>query len=301
MKVLVIGGTGLIGGHAALHLRSKGHDVTIAGRRTPLEVPALAQLPFLAGSYLQGDFTVEKLSSFQVVVFAAGSDVRHVPEGQTADDHYLQANGEAVPAFARRARQAGVKVFIHIGSAYPHVVPEVVETSAYVRSRKLAADGVAALATAEFHACSLNPPIVVGTVPGMEVPMFKAYIDYAKGKLPIPPFAPIGGLNFISTQSLSEAITGAIENSRLVSGRSILLGDENLSYAEYFELFFWAVGNPQKLPALQQDHPLMPKDMLYAGDKVVAYEPDVADWKILGSYRRRDIKTAVREIVDGQN
>ena len=32
MKILVIGGTGMIGGHAALYLKSQGHDVTVAAR-----------------------------------------------------------------------------------------------------------------------------------------------------------------------------------------------------------------------------------------------------------------------------
>uniref|UniRef100_L2FMS9 Nad-dependent epimerase dehydratase n=1 Tax=Colletotrichum fructicola (strain Nara gc5) TaxID=1213859 RepID=L2FMS9_COLFN len=275
MKILVVGGTGMIGGHAALHLRSKGHQVTISGRRAPTEVSALVKLPFLQGNYLRGDITAEQLALFEAVVFAAGSDVRHVPEGQGADEHYLQANGEAVPAFARMAREAGVRIFVHVGSAYPHIVPEAVHSSP---SRKLAADGVAALATPTFHACSLDPPIVVGTVPGMKIPMFEAYIQYAEGKLPIPSFAPAGALNFISTQSLSEAIAGAIENSKTVSGRSILVGDENLTYAEYLETFFHAVGNQQKLPVSDQDHPLMPRATLYAGDMVVRYEPQM--WQL---------------------
>ncbi|KAH0420947.1 hypothetical protein CcaCcLH18_13718 [Colletotrichum camelliae] len=297
MKILVVGGTGMIGGHAALHLRSKGHQVTISGRRAPTEVAALVKLPFLQGNYLCGDITAEQLIPFDAVVFTAGSDVRHVPEGQGADEHYLQANGEAVPAFARLAREADVRIFVHVGSAYPHIVPEVVHASPYVRSRKLAADGVAALTTPDFHACSLDPPIVVGAVPGMKTPMFEAYIQYAEGKLPIPSFAPAGGLNFISTQSLSEAISGAIENSEAVSGRSILVGDENMTYAEYLEMFFTATGNPQKLPVLDQDHPLMPRATLYAGDRVVTYEPDAADVTVLGGYRRNDMRNAISEIL----
>lgn len=78
-KTLVIGGTGLVGGHAALYLRSKGSDVTIAGRKGPSDVPALSELPFIQGNYLNGDFSIETLSKFEAVVFAAGSDVRHVP------------------------------------------------------------------------------------------------------------------------------------------------------------------------------------------------------------------------------
>ncbi|KAF9876579.1 hypothetical protein CkaCkLH20_05987 [Colletotrichum karsti] len=297
MKILVVGGTGMVGGHAALHLQSQGHSVSIAGRRAPEAATSLASLPFIRGDYMQNDFTRDQLSAFDAVVFAAGSDIRHVPAGQVADQHYLQANGEAVPAFARLARESGVRKFVHIGSVYPHILGDVADQNAYVRSRKLAADGVVGLATPEFHACSLDAPIVVGSVPGIVIPMFKAYIDYAEGKLPIPAFAPIGGLNFISTQSLSEAILGAIEHSEAVSGRAILVGDENLTYAEYFEMFFRAVGNPQTLPALDQDHPLLPKATLYAGDRTVVYEPDAEDLRRLGGYRRHDVRTAVGEIV----
>ncbi|GKT61675.1 nad-dependent epimerase dehydratase [Colletotrichum tofieldiae] len=297
MKILIIGGTGMIGGHAALHLQSKGNEITLAGRRGPSEVPGLAELPFIKGSYLRGEFSLEQLSQFDAVVFTAGSDVRHVPEDQNADQHYLYANGQAIPEFAQLARQAGVKKFVHIGSVYPHVVPEAIGSSSYVRSRKLAADGVKALATPEFHACSLDPPIVVGSIPGMTIPIFRAYIEYAKGDLPIPPFAPVGGLNFISTRSLSEAIAGALENSHAVSGMAILLGDQNMTYAEYLEMFFQAVGNPQKLEVLDQDHPLMPRSTLYAGDRVVEYEPDPVQLAALGGYRRDDIKSAVTEIV----
>ncbi|WP_139280384.1 NAD-dependent epimerase/dehydratase family protein, partial [Rhodococcus tukisamuensis] len=32
MKILVLGGTGMIGAHAALHLRERGNDVTLAAR-----------------------------------------------------------------------------------------------------------------------------------------------------------------------------------------------------------------------------------------------------------------------------
>ena len=43
MKILVVGGTGLLGGHAALHLQSLGHQVSIAARKpapagTPMDI-----------------------------------------------------------------------------------------------------------------------------------------------------------------------------------------------------------------------------------------------------------------------
>ncbi|KAI8665424.1 hypothetical protein LRP88_04072 [Fusarium phalaenopsidis] len=299
MKILVVGGTGMIGGHAALHLRSLGHDVAIAGRHHPPSgIPDLAQLEFVKGDFTAGDFGIDQLSKFEAVVFSAGSDIRHVPENTDADQHYLHVNGILIPDFARLAKSAGVRHFIHVGSFYYHVAPELVDSVPYVRSRKLAADGVVAQASPTFYACSLDAPFVVGTVPGMKVPMFDAYIRYAKGELPIPPSAPPGGTNFISAQSLSEAIAGALANGPSVSGKAIVVGDENLTFAAYFELFFKAVGKETQLPVLDQDHPLLPRATLFTGTKTVSYEPVKEEWEALGSYRRNDIHNAIVEIVE---
>ncbi|RSM20241.1 hypothetical protein CDV31_001038 [Fusarium ambrosium] len=299
MKILIVGGTGLIGGHAAIHLRSLGHEVTIAGRNPPpSSIPGLAQLEFVKGDFTAGDFQADQLSKFDAVVFAAGSDVRHVPENTDASQHYLHVNGTLVPDFARLAKSAGVRHFIHIGSFYHHVAPELVDSLPYVRSRKLAADGLVALTSSTFYPCSLETPIVVGTVPGMKIPFFDAYVRYAKGELPIPPSAPPGGTNFISAQSLSEAIAGALANGPSVSGKAILVGDENLTFAAYFEMFFKAVGKETQLPVLDEDHPLLPRASFFTVPKTVSYEPVKEEWELLGSYRRNDIRNAIAEIVE---
>ena len=296
MKILVVGGTGMIGGCAALHFAGIGHAVSIAGRRPPQATTPLAALPFLEGDYIADGFPQDQLARFDAVVFAAGNDIRHVPQDADFDAHVLRANGEAVPRFAARCRDAGVRHFIHVGSFYPHVAPELVASNAYVRSRKLAADGIVALAGPEFQVCSLDAPFVVGTVPGMALPMFAAYTRYAEGGLDgIPPFGPAGGTNFISTRSLAEAIAGTLAHS--APSKAYLVGDENLSFADYFGLFFKAAGNEVPLPTLDQEHPLLPDAALYTGrGSVIAYEPDPAETALLG-YRRGDIAAAVTEIV----
>lgn len=295
MKFLVVGGTGMIGGHAALHLRSLGHDVTVSGRRPPEKGTPLGELPFLKGDYVAGTFTKADLAGFDAILFAAGSDIRHVPENEDFFKHVLYANGERVPAFARLAKEAGVSRFIHIGSFYPHVAPERVDENPYIRSRKLAAEGVTALADDNFHALSLDAPFVVGCVPGLGSPIFEAYVQYAEGKLGIPPFGPAGGSNFISTQSISEAVAGSLEHGK--NGNIYLIGDENLSFAEYFALFFRAVGNDAEVPSLDQEHPLLPDGAIYTGrGNFVRYEPDPKETAALG-YRRNDIRRAVEEIV----
>jgi len=295
MKILVIGGTGLIGGHAALFLKAQGNEVSIAARK-PTAVPGLAQLELLQGDYIRGNFSRAELARFDAIVFAAGNDMRHLPADSDEAAHWQRANVEAVPRFFALAREAGVRKAVLVGSFYPQVAPELIQTSPYVRSRHLADEGVRALATERFSVCSVNAPFVVGSVPGMSVQMFEVYTRYAEGKLaPLPVFGPAGGSNFISTQSLSEAIWGALQHGE--SGKAYLVGDENLSFAEYFAAFFRAVGNEVPVPELDQEHPLLPDMAIYTGrGNYVSYEPHAEESELLG-YRRNDVRRVIGEIV----
>ncbi|WP_028221799.1 NAD-dependent epimerase/dehydratase family protein [Paraburkholderia oxyphila] len=296
MNILVIGGTGLIGGHAALHLHAQGNTVTLAARKPPAPGSALAQFDVLLRDYVAGNFTREDLARFDAVVFAAGNDIRHLPPDADEAAHWERANVEAVPRFFALAREAGIKRAVLVGSFYPQVAPHLIDTIPYVRSRHLADERVRALATPAFSVCSVNAPFVVGSVPGLRNDMFAAYTGYAQGKLAgLPVFGPAGGSNFISTQSLSEAIWGALQAGE--AGKAYLVGDENLSFADYFATFFRAAGNSQPVPALDQEHPLLPDIAIYTGrGNVVSYEPDAADLALLG-YRRGDVQRAVNEVV----
>jgi nucleoside-diphosphate-sugar epimerase len=295
MKILVVGGTGMIGGHAALYLKSKGHQVSIAGRNPPAAGTPLGALPFLRCDYVANELPQAELGRFEALVFAAGNDIRHLPSGADASAHWQRTNTEGVPRFFKAAREAGVRHAVNIGSFYPQAMPALVERNAYVRSRKLADEGVRALAAPQFRAMSVNAPFVLGAVPGLVVGMFKAYTDYALGKFaPMPEFAPPGGVNFISTTSLSEAVEGAL--LRGDSGKAYLVGDENLSFQDYFGAFFRAVGRPVP-PVLDQEHPMLPDAALYFGrGNTLYYEPDAAETAQLG-YRRGDVVRTIGEIV----
>jgi dihydroflavonol-4-reductase len=295
MKILVVGGAGMIGGHAALHLQSKGHEVSIAGRNPPALRTPLGELPFLRCDYIANDLAPAELSRFDALVFAAGNDIRHVPQGADLAQHWQRANVEGVPRFFATLRDAGVKRAVHIGSFYPQARPALIDTNPYVRSRKLADDGVRALASDSFHVVSVNAPFVVGAVPGLIVGMFKAYTDYALGKFaPMPEFAPPGGVNFISTASLSEAAEGGLLRGE--NGKAYLVGDENLTFQDFFGAFFRAVGRPVP-PVLDQEHPMLPDAAIYFGrGNTLYYEPDPAETALLG-YRRNDVIRMIGEVV----
>lgn len=295
MKILVVGGTGLAGGHAALWLAERGHAVTIAARKPPEAGGALAQLPFAAIDYLAADAAA--LRGFDALVFAAGNDIRHVPQGTDEAAHWQRANAEGVPRFFAQARDAGVGTAVYIGSFYPQVRPELLQRSAYVRGRLAADEAARALNAPGFRVCSLNAPFIIGTVPGLVVPGLQAHANYALGRIPgVPAFAMPGGVNFIGTRALSQAVEGALLRGE--GGKAYLPGDENLSFADYFGELFRAAGRNEPLPLLDQEHPLLPDSVLYAGrGGTMYYTPDEADRQRLG-YVRDDVRRTLREIVE---
>lgn len=295
MKVLVVGGTGLIGGDAALLLRAQGHEVAIAARRPAPAATAMAELEFLPCDYLAGGLPLAVLARFEALVFAAGNDIRHAPRGFDDSTHWDRVNSEGVPTFLAQVRAAGVRHAVNVGSFYPQAAPQLVDTIPYVRSRKRADDGARALAAADFRVMSVNAPWIVGALPGLEVGFFTALMRYAAGTLvPGPTFVPAGGVNFMSARSLSQAIAGALERGH--SGAAYLVGDENLTFREFFGHFFRAAG--RDLPhARDEEHPLLPDATLYFGrGRSLHYQPDAAEASLL-AYRRNDVGRALGEVV----
>lgn len=291
-KVLIVGGTGLTGAHAALHLRELGHDVTIVSRKTP-ELAVLQGFDHLCADYVSDDLSVAQLEGFDHLVFAAGADIRQFPPGEDEVAFYERVNIQAIPRFFGLAAQAGIASAVYIGSYYPQVAPEAIERSVYVRSRHLADEGVRALNSDSFRVCSLNAPFILGHVPGLVLPHVQALVEWAAGRLEMPAVAPAGGVNHISSQSLSEAIGNALDKGQ--GGKAYLVGDENLSWKTYLEMFFTAAGNPQDLAVSEDEHPMFPDVMMYAGrNAVVSYEPDVGEL----NYSRGLIRATIEDIVN---
>ena len=292
-----MGGTGMIGSHAAVHLHRSGHDVAVAARHEPEPESLVASFPLVLGDYADGGIEEADLAPFDAVVFAAGSDVRHVPGGRPDGEFWRRYQIEGVPAVAARAKRAGVGRFVQIGSYYHQVRPELAGTSAYVAARKAADEGALALADGDFTVCTLNPPSIVGMVPGLSTRRFAKQLAWADGKLAgkVPDFAPPGGTNYMSVRSLAEAIEGALLRGR--TGNAYLVGDENLSYREYFQLLFDCSGSGRVLAERDEEHPFMPDWMIIPGrGNTIAYEPAAAEAELLG-YRRDDVRPMIEEMV----
>jgi len=296
MKILIVGGTGMIGGHAATFLREQGNEVTLAARKSAPAGTPMADMPVIFGDYSQGTFTEADLEPFDAVVFAAGQDIRHIPKGVDEDAFWRAMQIEGVPNFAALAKRAGVKRFVQLGSYYHQVMPHLIAENAYVRARALADEGARAHATQDFVAVTLNPPSIVGAIPGIPAKRYETLTQWAKGERPdIPDYAPAGGTNYMSVRSLAEAIWGALQRGE--SGKAYLIGDANLTFRDFFQKIFDTVGSGRRLVELDREHPLLPDAFIVPGrGKVLSYETDPAETALLG-YRQGDIDRAVAEVV----
>ncbi len=296
LKILIVGGTGMIGGHAAIYLRDQGNEVTLAARKPAPAGTPMADFPTIFGDYTTGGFRGPDLAPFEAIVFAAGNDIRHIPKDVDADEFWRLTQIEGVPSFAQTAKKAGVRRFVQLGSYYHQVMPHLIAENAYVRARALADEGARSLASDDFNVSTLNPPSIVGAIPGIPAKRYETLTAWAKGDMPnIPDYAPAGGTNYMSVRSLSEAIWGALQNAE--TGTPYLIGDENLTFRDFFQKIFDVVGSDRRLEERDQEHPLLPDAFIVPGrGKVLAYEPDPAETALLG-YTRNDIDRAVAEVV----
>jgi nucleoside-diphosphate-sugar epimerase len=287
MKTLIVGGTGFVGGCTALHFKGLGHDVTLMSRSRPRGTSKLNELPFIPGNYIEDDFSDGRLEGFQWLVFCAGNDLGQFPaDGSVSEAEYFEkANVVAIPRFFEQAKRAGICRAVYMGSFYSFVAPESIETIPYVRSRHLSDAAVRSLSSPSFNVCSCALPWIVGYTPGFPVRHWQALAQYAQGKLEgVPEFAPPGGANFMTCNAVAEAMLGGLKRGQ--SARSYLIGDVNLSWKQFFELWFKAAGRPRDLD-VRCGHPIIPDFALsYLGfGKKTDYEPQAEETALLG-YRR---------------
>ena len=109
-----------------------------------------------------------------------------------------RTNRIGVPAFFAAARDAGVRRAVLIGTFYPQILPKSIEHDIYIGARHAADEGARALSRPGFDAMSVNPPFVIGHVPGFAVKALRVHVRYALGLVPeVDLYAIPGGTNFI--------------------------------------------------------------------------------------------------------
>lgn len=296
-RILVVGATGMIGSHISADLVARGDQVTVMSRRGPSDrdPSAVAGLPRLIADYTDARQSPAELEGFDAIVFSAGNDIRHVPADEEDAGFWERMQSGGVPRFAARAKAAGVARFVQIGSYYHQLHPEWTQRIPYVAARRDADEGARALSGDGFAAMTLNPPSIVGA-DERALRRFARMIAWVRGELDEPAlFAPPGGTNYMSVRSLSQAVQGALDAGE--AGHAYLVGDQNLTYREYFQLLADVAGSDRVIEERDEEHPFQPDRFIVQGrGAVISYEPSADETALLG-YVRDDVERAAAEIV----
>jgi nucleoside-diphosphate-sugar epimerase len=111
MKILVTGGTGLLGGHLIPKLVASGHEV-VALTRCDRDAP---KLNAMGATPIMGDLQTSdsvQLPAIDAIVHAAAYFRFAGPR-----EPYFETNVEGTKALLRAAERAGAKTFVHISAA----------------------------------------------------------------------------------------------------------------------------------------------------------------------------------------
>lgn len=241
-RVFIVGGTGLLGYHAAQEFLAKGWSVTTLG--LPPAPPAALYPPSVAvvlkdvAKATDAELR-ELLRGHEGLVFAAGLDDRHLL-AKPAYDKFYQANVAALKRLLSCAQEAGVRRAVVLGSYFVYFhrlwpALKLAERHPYIRSR--VEQEQVATSMVGLEGMVLELPYIFGAmpVPGWK-PLWAPLIKYLR-LAPIL-FYPAGGTACISATVAGRAIVAALERGE--AGRCYPVGQENLSWREMLTRLAWA-------------------------------------------------------------
>jgi nucleoside-diphosphate-sugar epimerase len=229
LKVLVTGGSGLVGSAAARSLAELGHTVVLplrSGQRANTVHAAIAAAAIPDIEAMSADHWTALLHGVDAVVHAAA--IAHIGPS-IAESQYNAVNRDASLRLAQAATRAGVARFVFIssiraqvGSASPAVqnessAPE--PTEAYGRS-KLEAEILIRQVFAD--AVVLRPALVVGAEARGNLDLL---LKLARTGLPMPFGSFAKPQAMVSLEGLVQAITLAVTRTEF-SGQTYVVADE---------------------------------------------------------------------------
>ena len=244
MRILVVGGSGLVGAHVSDVLRERGHTVTTAARTAQPGVDHLVDVTSASADELR-----RVLAGHDGVVHATRTDEqRALPK--PIHPVFRQDLVEPVVRLFAAARAEGLTRGVLMGSYYTYydrLRPQwrLPERHTYIRCRvEQAAEGRAA-AGPDLPVAVLELPFVFGRV-GDRLPNWAGPLDrWARSRAPL--LVPTGGSAAASARSVAEVTADALEQA---SGADIPVADENLTWAEMIARIAEAVGRPRRVGRL---------------------------------------------------
>lgn len=248
MKVLMIGGTGLLGCEAATTLIARGHQVTtLALPPLPEGAPIPKEMEVIfADINKQTDAELEGyLQGCDAFIFAAGVDER-VEFPAPVMDYYYKYNIAPLERIFPLCKKAGVKKAVVLGSYFAYLSKlrpdmKLTEKNQYFKARIMQEEVCEAFADDTFGVAVLELPYIFGTQPGRK-PVWTILIEQIKmmDKLPFTMY-PAGGTTMLTCRQVGQAIAGAAERDKM-GFEAIPIGMYNLTWKEFLAVVYEARG-----------------------------------------------------------
>jgi nucleoside-diphosphate-sugar epimerase len=249
-KVSIVGGTGLLGHHAALECLRRGHAVHGIGGS---DVAPGSAFPDAIRWRKADIFRLPKrellrlFEGVDAMVYAVGPDDRVTPKAPAYGffhERLVQGCGRVVAA----AREAGVRRCVVLGSydthfdrLWPH--EQLAAQHPYVRCRVEQAERAFDQGRGTMAVSVLELPYFFDVVPGRD-PLWKETLLDRLLRMPVVVY-PCGGSAMITAVHVGEAIAGAVECGR--DGVSYPVGDDNLSWDEMLVTMLAALGIERRI------------------------------------------------------
>lgn len=244
VKVLVLGGSGLIGAHVVDVLRERGHQATAVARTARSGVDRALDLDTATPDELRS-----LLAGHDGVVYAARTEEQR-PLPKPIYPVFRRDMVEPVVRLFTAAREAGLTRGVIMGSYYTyfdrlHPQWRLAERHTYIRCRvEQAAEGRAA-AGADLPIAVLELPFVFGRA-GDRLPNWAGPLDrWARSRSPLA--APVGGTAATTARNVAEVAVDALEQA---SGEDIPVADENLAWDALLGRIAEAVGRGRRVRRL---------------------------------------------------
>ncbi len=237
MKIIVIGGTGLLGHEAVEFAIKEGHEVTSMDINDAKgEEWFTKEAKSVIGNVFEmtEDEICEKLKGYDAMVYAVGPDDRVIPTEPAYGYFKLRLVDYCAKVF-RAARKAGIKkaslcssYFLYFDRKYPEKKLSIVHP--YIQVRKEQAEVVLAEAKEanglpEMQVYIMELPYIFGTCPN-RVPLWKdIFLKDIDVNANNPVYFPNGGTVMCTTKHIGQSLINALVYGK--ESKHYAIGDEN--------------------------------------------------------------------------
>ncbi|MEN8202113.1 MAG: NAD-dependent epimerase/dehydratase family protein [Bacteroidota bacterium] len=253
-RVMIVGGTGLLGYHAGLEFLKRGYGVTaLAIKDIDLDEWFPKEIPVIYADVFKLD--VEALENlmrcYDTLIYAMGPDDRSVPSAPASGffhEKLVQTSARVFEAAARAGIKRGVLLgsyFHHFHRKWPHL--RLAGRHPYIKARvdqeEAVLEAVMSVPGPKMETMILELPYIFGTMPN-RIPLWKeVFFDRLLHMNPI--FFPSGGSSMICVENVAEAIAGAVAHGE--HGIRYPIGGQNIQWKEMFAIMFRAIGVKRRI------------------------------------------------------